>query len=291
MAPPTLPAPAVTPRIMGVLNASLDSLVGGVDAEGAARLAVTMRDAGASVLDCGGQSLRTDQGEISLAEELGRVLPVIEAVRGACPGTTISVDTYRAAVAREALAAGASLVNDPSGLLDPDMAAVVAEAGVDLVLAYSRATPKVRMTRDELVDDPVGDALGFLGDRLEALAAGGVAGSQVIVDPGPDLGKSPEQTIEVLHRAGEIRRALGGPRILWAVSRKDFVGALVHRAPSERSAGTFGALAALPFEPGDLVRVHDVAGVADFFAVRAALLDGWEGPLELREEVRYDPGR
>lgn len=282
---------SVTPRIMGVVNASPDSLVGGVDAGGAARLAQEMTRHGASVLDCGGQSLRTDQGEISVAEELRRVLPVIEAVRAACPDTTISVDTYRAPVAREALGAGASVVNDPSGLVDPDMAGTVAESGADLVLSYSRATPKVRMTRDRLVEHPVDDALEFLGDRLASVAAAGVAASRVIVDPGPDLGKSPEQTIEVLHRAAEVRDSLGGPRFLWAVSKKDFVGALVHRPPSERSAGTFGALAALPFEEGDVVRVHDVAGVADFFSVRAALLDGWAGRLDLPEDVRYDPGR
>ncbi len=281
--------PTVTPLIMGVVNASLDSLVGGVDAAGAVELALEMRAAGAAILDCGGQSLRTDQREITEGEEISRVVPVIEAVGAACHGTTISVDTYRAEVARAALAAGASLVNDPSGLLHGDLAEVVADAGVDIVLAYSRATPKVRMSRSDLAADPVGDGLEFLAARLEMLEALGVRRTQVVIDPGPDLGKSPEQTIAVLHHARELRRELGNPRFLWAVSRKDFVGALVNRPPSDRSAGTYGALAAIDYTPGDIVRVHDVAGVADFFTVRAAILDGREGVLDLPESVRYDP--
>jgi dihydropteroate synthase len=273
---------------MGVLNASLDSLTGGFDAEGAAALAADMVAAGATVLDIGGQSLRTDQQEISVAEELARVEPVIEAVRVACPGAVISTDTYRADVAARTLELGATLVNDPSGLIDAAMVEVVAGAGVDLVVAYSRATPKVRTTRDELVADPVADGITFLSERLERLEAGGVTSHRVIVDIGPDLGKSPEQTIAVLHRAEEMRAALGGVRMLFAVSRKDFIGALLERSPARRGAGTFGALAAIDFAEGDLVRVHDVAGTADFFAVRAALLDGYDGELDLPEHVRYE---
>jgi dihydropteroate synthase len=273
---------------MGVLNASLDSLTGGVDAAGAAELAVEMFAAGADVLDIGGQSLRTDQREISVVEELARVEPVIEAVRVACPGAVISSDTYRAEVAARTLGLGASLINDPSGLIDPAMVEVVAASRADLVLAYSRATPKVRMTRDRLVADAVADGVAFLSERLDRLEAGGVDRRRVVVDIGPDLGKSPEQTIAVLHRAEMMRQALGGVRMLFAVSRKDFVGALLERSPARRGPGTFGALAAIDFAQGDLVRVHDVPGTADFFAVRAALLDGWEGPLDLPEHVRYE---
>jgi dihydropteroate synthase len=280
--------PAVTPLIMGVVNASLDSLLGGVDADGAAVLAASMVAGGAAVLDCGGQSLRTDQGEIAVEEEMRRVLPVIEAVRDACPAATISVDTYRAPVAAAAIERGAGLVNDPSGLVDADMAAVVRDTGADLVLAYSRATPKVRMRRAEAVEDPVADGLAFLRERLEHLEGAGVDPARVVIDPGPDLGKPPEQTIRMLHEATKLRDRLGGPRFLWAVSKKDFIGALCVRPPSERAAGTFGALAAIDFAPGDIVRVHDVAGVADFFRVRAAVLDGIEGIMDLPEHVRYD---
>lgn len=283
------PARSVTPLIMGVVNASMDSLTGGVDAARAKELATEMIDAGASVLDCGGQSLRTDSHEISVAEELQRVIPVIEAVRPAGPDVTISIDTYRAEVAVAAIEAGARIVNDPSGLKDPAMAEVVAEHGVDVVVAYSRAEPKVRTTRDQLVGNPMADGMAFCRDRLGRLHGAGVDPRRVILDPGPDLGKSPEQTIAVLRGASRLRAASGGQRMLWAVSRKDFVGALVHRMPSERDPGTYGALSAIDLEPGDIVRVHDVAGVADFFKVRAALQDGVEGTLDLPEKYRYDP--
>lgn len=283
------PSTAVTPRVMGVINASLDSLTGGVDAARAKDLAVEMVANGASVLDCGGQSLRTDRRELSVPEELDSVLPVIEAVVAACPGTAVSVDTYRAAVAERALDAGASLVNDPSGLLDPEMAALVAEREVDLVLAYSRATPKVRMTRERLVTNPMADAIAFLRDRLNRLEAAGVDRQRVILDPGPDLGKAPEQSIAVLRGTPRLRAALGVRSVLWAVSRKDFVGAVVRRMPSERDPGTYGALSVIEVEPGDIVRVHDVAGVVDFFKVRGALLDGVDSPLDLPEKYRYDP--
>ncbi|MFV0317885.1 MAG: dihydropteroate synthase [Microthrixaceae bacterium] len=286
---PREPARAVTPKIMGVVNASVDSLTGGVDAAGAKELAVSMVESGASVLDCGGQSLRTDVREISAAEELDRLLPVLGAVRGACPDTAISVDTYRAEVAVAAIEVGASIVNDPSGLVDPELAEVVAESEVDLVVAYSRATPKVRMTRDKLVGNPMADGIAFLRDRLARLDAAGVDRRRVILDPGPDLGKAPEQTIEVLRGASRLRAALGVDRLLWAVSRKDFVGALVEKMPSARDPGTYGALSAIEVCPGDIVRVHDVAGVADFYRVRAAVLDGWEGTLDLPERYRYDP--
>lgn len=274
---------------MGVVNASLDSLTGGVDAARAKELATQMVAAGASVLDCGGQSLRTDRREITVSEELDTVLPVIEAVTAACPGCTVSVDTYRAAVAERALDAGASMVNDPSGLVDPDMAELVAERGLDLVVAYSRATPKVRMSRDRLVANPMADAIAFLRDRLNRLEAAGVARERVILDPGPDLGKAPEQSIAVLRGTPRLRTALGVRRVLWAVSRKDFVGAIVQRMPSGRDPGTYGALSAIEVETGDILRVHDVAGVADFFKVRAAVLDGIDGTLDLPEKYRYDP--
>ncbi len=279
--------PTVVPEIMGVVNASVDSLTGGVDAAQARDLALQMVSAGASVLDVGGQSLRTDQAEKTVAEELAIVVPVLEAVVPVAGAATVSIDTYRSPVASAAIGLGAGIVNDPSGLLDPEMASVVAEEGVDLVLAYSRATPKVRMTRGDLVDDPVGDCRAFLTQRLETLTDAGVQPAQVIIDVGPDLGKSPDQTIAVLRSVGALRGEFPGHRFLWAVSRKDFVGALTNRPPTGRAAGTFGALAAVALQPGDIVRVHDVAGTAEFFAVRKALATGVEGPLDLPESVRY----
>jgi len=281
-----------TPRIMGIVNASLDSVLGGVDAGGAAQLAAAMVVDGASVLDVGGQSLRTDRAEISVSEELDRLLPVLDAVRTACPDTTLSVDTYRAPVAAAAIDGGARIVNDPSGLCDEHLVDVVAEREVDLVVTNNRAQPKVRLGRSALADDPVTECLDRLAAGVERLAEAGVQPTRLLLDPGPDLGKSPDQTIAVLHATPglrvQLRERFGPVRFLWALSRKDFIGALLRRRPAGRVAGTLGALAAVPFEEGDLVRVHDVAGAADFFAVRRAIIHGHEGSLELPVELRYD---
>lgn len=280
---------SVTPEIMGVVNASLDSLTGGVDADAAAVLAAEMVSAGATILDVGGQSLRTDQGELSVKDELSNSLPVLAAALSAPGNHLVSIDTYRAEVAETAVAHGARLVNDPSGLIDKSMGDLAAAANVDLVLAYSRAIPKVRTNREDLVADPVADCLEFLGSRLDVLETAGVSEERIVIDLGPDLGKSPDQTIKILREAPTIRQKLGGFRFLWALSRKDFVGALVDKSPANRSAGTFGALSSVDFAEGDIVRVHDVGGTADFFGVRQALHDGIEGPLDLDEKVRYEP--
>ena len=286
------------PRLMAVLNASPDSFSGGVvdpaTVAGRARDAV---DGGATVLDVGGQSLRTDQPEIPVAEELARTVPVVAACRagladlpGGPGGIDISVDTYRAPVAAEAIAAGATIVNDPSGLRDRDLVDLVASTGVGLVLAYNRSVPKIRLAASELVDDPVTDGLAFLTERLDALVAAGVREEQVVVDPGPDLGKSPAQTIDVLRSLHRFR-SLGRPLLL-ALSRKDFIGAVTMTAPPDREAGLFGVLAALHLGPDDLLRVHEPERIRDFYLLRS-VLDGsaevdpdLELPMHLRHVTR-----
>lgn len=283
------------PSVFAVLNASPESFSGNrVAADDAADLAEAMVADGADVLDIGAQSLRTDQPELPVEIELDRLLPVLEAVRGRVgPGVTISVDTYRSRVAEEALRRGASIVNDPSGLRDPEMADLVAStrgAGpASIVVAFNPGTPKVRRPRDERLDDPVEACLRFVDERIDRLTRAGVAPGQLILDPGPDLYKAPDESVAVLRAVPRLRSELGIGRVLWAVSRKDFVGALVHRFPSGRDPGTYGALSAIELAPGDIVRVHDVAGVSDFFTVRRALLDGHEGTLDLPEKYRYDP--
>lgn len=286
------------PRLMAVLNASPDSFSGGVvDPRTVAEQACAAVDGGATVLDVGGQSLRTDQPEIAVEEELARTVPVVAACRaaladlpGGADGVDISVDTYRAPVAAAAVEAGATIVNDPSGLRDHDLVDVVASTGVGLVLAYNRSVPKIRLEAHELVDDPVADGLAFLADRLGALAAAGVREEQVVVDPGPDLGKSPAQTIEVL-RALHRFRSFGRPLLL-ALSRKDFIGAVTMTAPPDRAAGLFGVLAALQLGADDIVRVHEPDRVRDFYLLRSVLdgsseVDpGLELPMHLRHVSR-----
>ena len=287
MTDPTRPA---RPGILAVLNASPDSFSGStVDADGAADAAAALVAQGADVIDIGAQSLRTDQAEIPVATEIDRLLPVLSAVRDRLPDTTISVDTYRHEVAAAALGIGVQIVNDPSGLRDPDMAAVVADAGVELVLTYNIATPKVRLDRSQLAADPVADCETYLAARIDLLVARGVPTDRIVLDLGADLGKSPDQTIEVLRATPQVRGRLGVRRVLWALSRKDFVGALVEEPPRGRGPGTLGAMAALDIHDEDLLRVHDVVATAQFFTVQRAVSRGVDGPLELRPDLRHNP--
>jgi dihydropteroate synthase len=269
------------PWLMGVLNATPDSF-----SDGGARLTLDQRvelahallQAGADVIDVGGESGVTNRPAVSPEEEIERVLPLIERV--AALGAIVSVDTYKPAVARAALAAGASIVNDPSGLHEPALAEVCATTGAGLVVAHNRAAPKQKLL-DPALDGRAGeDAETFLRERVSVAVAQGVDFQQILLDPGPDLGKTPAQTIEVL-RALETLHALERPLLL-AVSRKDFLGAITGRGPRERLAGTLAAVGFGVDAGAHVLRVHDVAEVADFLAVRDVL----GGERELEADVR-----
>lgn len=282
---------ARTPRpvILAVLNASPESFSGNVAAAAdAADLAVRLVEDGADVLDVGAQSLRTDQVELPVQHEIDRLRPVLEAVRDRLPDQALSVDTYRHQVAVAALDYGITIINDPSGLDDDAMSEVVASSDLSIVVTHNPGPPKVRRPVDERLADPVEACRVFLSDRIERLTGRGVGLERIIVDPGPDLYKPPDQTIEVLRAMGRLRSDLGITRVLWAVSRKDFVGALTTALPRDRGAGTLGALAALPVEDCDLVRVHDVRATVDFFDVQRAVTRGVPESLELPEGLRYD---
>jgi dihydropteroate synthase len=175
------------------------------------------------------------------------------------------------------VAAGASIVNDVSGLLDPGLADVCASTGAALVLMHTRAAPKQKVLDRGLDGRIVTDVLGFLRERMAIAVERGVAAEQLILDPGPDFAKTPAQTVDVL-RALPALHGLGRP-VLLAASRKDFVGALTGRAPRERLAGTLAAVGFGVDAGAHILRVHDVAAVADYLTVRAAL----------RGEVRVDP--
>ena len=262
------------PWLMAVVNASPDSFSGaGGD------------PAGADVVDVGGESARTDRPPVEPAEEIARVVPAIE--RLAADGALVCVDTYKPAVAEAALAAGAALVNDVSGLRDPELADVCAAAGAGLVLTHTVGAPKEKVL-DHAYGDVGGDVAAFLSGRIELAMARGVAFESLILDPGPDLGKSPAQTVAAL-RALPALHALGRP-LLAAVSRKDFVGALTGRAPRDRGAGTLAALGFAADAGAHLLRVHDVAAAADYLAVRNALHGDADiaGGLRLDESLRRE---
>jgi dihydropteroate synthase len=273
------------PLLMGIVNASPDSFSG----DGAATLehARGLLAAGADLLDVGGETARGDRPAVGVEEEIARVLPLIEPL--AAEGALVSVDTYKPEVARAAVAAGAAMVNDVSGLRDPALADVCAESGAALVLMHTRVEPKGTLLDPSLYEDVVADVVAFLRERIALARAHGVAEEQIVLDPGPDFAKTPAQTVTVLRRLDALR-PLGRPLLL-AVSRKDFVGALTGRAPDERGAGTLAALAHGVDTGASILRVHDVAAAADFLAVRAALRGEREvGRLEGLTPERWPDG-
>ena len=259
------------PLLMGIVNATPDSFSDAGEhptLEAQVALAASQIDAGADLIDVGGETARGDVPAVGVEEELARIVPLVERVAGEL-GAAVSVDTHKVAVAEAAIAAGAVLVNDVSGLRDPSMADLCARTGAGLVLMHTRAEPKAVLQDDALYDDVVADVVGFLRERMELAVSRGIDPEQLLLDPGPDFAKTPTQTVALLRRLDALH-ALGRPLLL-AVSRKDFVGALTGRAPRERLAGTLAALAHGVEAGAHIVRVHDVAAAADFLKVWTAL--------------------
>jgi dihydropteroate synthase len=280
------------PLLMGVVNATPDSFSDGGKALSAAELVERARalvEAGADIIDVGGESGVTNRPPVDPGEEAARVVPVIERLAGEL-GARISVDTYKPAVARVAIAAGATIINDVSGLRELELADVCAQTGAALVLMHTRAQPKQKLLDPALDATVVGDVERFLRSRIQAACERGVAFEQLLLDPGPDFSKTPAQTVSVLRALPRLHE-LGRPLLL-AVSRKDFIGAITSRRPRERLAGTLAAVGFGVDAGVHIVRVHDVAAVADFLAVRAALAG--EAPvassLRLPDELRWQQG-
>lgn len=277
---------------MGVVNASPDSFSDGGryrTLEARVELARELLDAGADILDVGGESASTGRAPVEEAEEIERVAPLIGRLVNELEAK-VSVDTYKPRVAAAAIAAGACIVNDVSGLRDPALAEVCARTGAALVLMHTRAAPKQRLQDPELYEDVTADVLCFLAERMAVAREAGVAEEQLILDPGPDFAKTPAQTIELLAQTERLHE-LGRP-LLMAISRKDFIGALTDRPPRERLAGTLAALAYGLDAGAHLFRVHDVAAARDFLTVRAAL-EGAHVPdrqLALADSLRHDHG-
>jgi dihydropteroate synthase len=278
------------PWLMGIVNATPDSFSDGglhPTIDDRVALAQTLLDAGADLIDIGGESGVTTQPPVDPEVEIERVVPLIERVAGELRAL-VSVDTYKPAVARAAIAAGAAIVNDVSGLRDPELAEVCAQTGAGLVLMHTRAKPKEKLLDPSLDGRVVGDVEQFLREHIDAALARGMDFEQLMLDPGPDFGKTPAQTVEVL-RALPGLRALGRP-VLLAVSRKDFIGAITLRPPRARLAGTLAAIAQGVDAGVHVLRVHDVADVADFLAVRAVLAGDAEvdSGLRLADDLRRE---
>ena len=279
------------PWVMGIVNATPDSFSdgGARTIEQRVALAQSLVEAGARIIDVGGESGVTNRPPVGVDEEIERVVPLIERIAQEV-GARISVDTYKPEVARASIAAGASIVNDVSGLLYPELADVCAETGAGLVLMHTRAAPKRKLLDPTLDGHIVPDVEAFLCERIELAVMRGVAFEQLMLDPGPDFSKTPAQTVEVL-RALERLHELDRPLLL-AVSRKDFVGAITGRPPRERLAGTLAAIAHGVAAGAHVLRVHDVGAVADFLAVSEALSGQAEvaPSLRLGDALRWDQG-
>jgi dihydropteroate synthase len=274
------------PLLMGIVNATPDSFS---DPQGEKTLdalvarAHGLAEDGAAIIDVGGESGRTDRPVVPVEEEQARVVGLIE--RLAADGLRVSVDTWRAPVARAALAAGASMVNDVSGLSDVEVADACAAAGAELVITHTRVPPKVKGFPE--YGDVVADVIQLLRERAALAGEHGVGEDQLIFDPGIDIAKTPAESIEVLRRLPEVAE-LGRP-LLVAVSRKDFVGALTGRGPASRDAGTLAALGIAADAGARILRVHDVAGARDYLAVRSALSNGAARDLRLDPGLRREP--
>lgn len=262
----------VPPVLMGVINVTPDSFSdGGLFAEPGAAVVhgETLAAEGAHVLDVGGESTRPGAEPVSEAEELERVVGVVERLAGGDNDCEISIDTAKLAVAEAALDAGASIVNDVTAFRSaPGLAALVADRGAGCCLMHMLGEPRT-MQRDPRYDDVVTEVRAFLEERLAFAVSEGIAEERVWLDPGIGFGKTVEHNLELLRRLGELVGI--GPPIVVGTSRKSFLGTLTGGRPeNERLPGTI-ATNVLAFERGASVfRVHDVAAVADALAVAAA---------------------
>ena len=260
-------------RIMGVVNVTPDSFSDGgafLDRDAAVNHGLRLAFEGADLLDVGGESTRPGAEPVAEREELHRVIPVIEGIRARNGEVRISIDTSKAAVAAAALDAGAGYVNDVTALRgDPEMAALVAERGVDVCLMHMLGTPRT-MQAEARYDDVVDDVKAFLAERIESAVSAGIALERIEIDPGIGFAKNVDHNLEVLGRLRELT-TLGRPVVL-GTSRKSFLGAITGRETAERMPATLATIV-MGYERGaEVFRVHDVAPARDALCVAAATL-------------------
>lgn len=265
----------LTPLLMGIVNVTPDSFSDGgkfLAAAAAVAHGVRLAEEGADILDIGGESTRPGADEVSVDEEIARVLPVIEGLK-ARVGGALSIDTRKPEVARAAVAAGASIWNDVSALsFSPESLETAAALSCDVVLMHAQGEPAT-MQDDPRYDDVVGEVMAFLDARMQAATAAGVAEERLILDPGIGFGKTLAHNLALL--AGLPRLAALGRPLLVGASRKRFIAALDRHNPADdRLAGSLAAALAAAARGASMIRVHDVAetrqALAVFGAIRAA---------------------
>ncbi|GAA1785902.1 dihydropteroate synthase [Agromyces lapidis] len=274
-----------TIAIMAVVNRTPDSFYDrgatfGLDAAVAA--AHRAIDAGAAWIDIGGAKFGPGPA-VPVAEEIDRVVPVVAALAGS--GAALSVDTFHAEVAAAAIAAGADVVNDTTGVHDPALAEVVADSEATLVITHSRAEPRQWFPRPQY-DDVVGEISAFLEQRVALAVSRGVPESRIVLDPGHDLNKNTLQTLELTRRFAEFTR-LGFPLVA-AVSNKDFIGESLDRPRGERLAGSIAAAVFCALQGARILRMHNIAESVDAARMVEAIM-GWREPAYLKHNMLDGP--
>jgi len=258
-------------QVMGVLNLTPDSFYDGgryVTPQVAVERALAMVEEGADIIDIGGESSRPGARPVPPAEELERVIPVIEGIRKRSD-ILLSIDTTKGAVAAEAIEAGVSIVNDISALrFDPEMADVIADRGVFIVLMHMLGTPET-MQNDPSYDDPVEEIKAFFAERIETAVSAGIPTEKIIIDPGIGFGKRLSDNLTLLRNLASFND-LGAP-ILVGLSRKSFLGEILDLPAEERLEGTIAANAIAVLNGADIIRVHDVKEGRRTAAVAQAL--------------------
>ncbi len=261
------------PLMMGILNLTPDSFYDGgrfLNPEQALEQAFRLIQDGADILDLGAESTRPNAKPVSEEEELNRLLPVLDRLKGQVQ-VPISVDTTKSEVARHSLEHGAQIINDVSGLRqDPKLAQVVGKFGAGLVVMHRRGTPETMQLMTDY-NDLVGDISRELSESIEIAESCGISSEQIVIDPGIGFSKTAEQNLELLERLSEFKR-LGRP-ILIGPSRKSFLGTVTKAAPDKRLFGTVAA-SVLAFERGaNIFRVHDIWAVKEAILVAEAILN------------------
>jgi dihydropteroate synthase len=277
-------------HVMGILNVTPDSFSDGgqfFHKERAIEQGLAMAEDGADIIDVGGESTRPYSERVTKEEELDRVIPVIEGLRKSVR-IPLSIDTLKAEVAREALRAGAAMVNDISALrFDPGMAAVVAEAEVPVILMHMKGTP------DSMQDKPVygnliQEIIDFLRAAEDRAVQGGIRREMTIVDPGIGFGKTFDHNLEIIRELSRFHR-LGRP-VLLGSSRKAFIGHILDRPAHERDTGTMATVAAAVMNGAHIVRVHDVKRAVETVKVMDAIKRGKADNPESRRWEYNKPG-
>lgn len=257
---------------MGILNVTPDSFSDGglyVNPQIALREAASMVDEGAAIIDIGGESTRPGAAAVSEQEELDRIVPIVESVRSVTD-VPISIDTSKPGVMREAVAAGASMINDVAALRADGALRTAADLGVPVCLMHMRGEPRT-MQDAPVYDDVVSEVAAFLTDRVAACVAAGLAEDLIIVDPGFGFGKTHEHNVQLLANLRQLR--VCGRPLLAGISRKSTLGALTGRNTAERMPASVAAAVVAVLNGADIIRAHDVGATVDGIKVARAVLE------------------